>query len=293
MLNKITHANIWPKRWYFNRVHKHIFHCIRVNLISYTNISHNIFRYHTWYSYHHYKHRCTLKNVNRFLRALANIGTHWKMCTDVCLSSDWLLQTSVHIEKCKPMFESSSKHWKIFFVEAKTKFHWENHILPNTMRISWLCLGHIGKYGPHASKWGANVTPPACGRQGTLTPHFSAYRAIFSGMSSPESGYSSIMGFWVRFYSNLTYLGLYLKWGSIYWLMQIRKQFQSLFFCSLIFLYLYSIQMTLAFTVTVRIFIWLWTARERWDKSIFILVGFYLSWGCIFSISLFDWGYIS
>ena len=25
-----------------------------------------------------------------------------------------------------------------------------------------------------------------------------------------------IMGFWVRFYSNLTYLGLYLRWVSIY-----------------------------------------------------------------------------
>ena len=119
------------------------------------------------------------------------------------------MQTSVHIEKCTLMFERSIKHqytlknvnlclralanigthWKIFFVEVKNKFHWENHILPNTMRISWLCLGHIRKYGPHASKWGANVTPPACGRRGTLTPHFSAYRAIFSDMSSPESGY--------------------------------------------------------------------------------------------------------
>ena len=26
--------------------------------------------------------------------------------------------------------------------------------------------------------------------------------------------------------------------------------------------------------------------------SISILVGFYLSWGCIFSLSFFDWGYI-
>ena len=40
---------------------------------------------------------------------------------------------------------------------------------------------------------GVNVTPPACGRQGTLIPHFSAYRAIFSDMSSPESGYCSIV----------------------------------------------------------------------------------------------------
>ena len=126
-------------------------------------------------------------NVNRCLLeqrlALANIGTHWKMYTHV-----WeLYQTSVHIEKCKPIFEN----WE----------YWENHILPNTMRISWHSLGHIGKYGPHASKWGANVTPSACGRWGTLAPHFSAYRAIFSDMSSPESGYCSNILNWMLGFS--------------------------------------------------------------------------------------------
>ena len=43
-----------------------LLHCIRVNVVSYTNSSHNIFRYHTWHSYQ-YKHRYRLKNVNRFL----------------------------------------------------------------------------------------------------------------------------------------------------------------------------------------------------------------------------------
>ena len=158
-------------------------HCIRVNVVSYTKISPNILRYHAW---------CWLHT--------ANIGLHYSMWTDVCLSSDWLevyackhRYTLKNVNRCLRALANIGTHWKIFFVEAKTKFHWENHILPNTMRISWLCLGHIGKYGPHASKWGANVTPPACGRRGTLTPHFSAYRAIFSDMSSPESGYCSIV----------------------------------------------------------------------------------------------------
>ena len=127
------------------------------------------------------------------------IQTLAQIFTDIMLDVDYLHQTSVFIFQCEPMFAwaaiGSCKHRYILknvnlcFEEAKTKFHWENHILPNTMRISWLCLGHIGKYGPHASKWGANVTPPACGRRGTLTPHFSAYRAIFSDMTSPELGY--------------------------------------------------------------------------------------------------------
>ena len=107
------------------------------------------------------------------------------------------MQTSVHIEKCTPMFAwaaiGSIKHrytlknvnrFLRFENIEKTTFYLIQWEYPNSGSV-------ISEIWPSCFEMGVNVTPPACGRRGTLTPHFSAYRAIFSDMSSPESGYCS------------------------------------------------------------------------------------------------------
>ena len=134
-----------------------IFHCIRVNVVSYTNISPNIYWYHAW---------CWLHT-----------------------------QTSVYIFQCEPMFAraaiGSSKHrytlknvnrFLRFENIEKTTFYLIQWEYPNSGSV-------ISEIWPSCFEMGVNVTPPACGRRGTLTPHFSAYRAIFSDMTSPELGY--------------------------------------------------------------------------------------------------------
>ena len=69
------------------------------------------------------------------------------------------------------------------FIE-KTTFYLIQWEYPNSGSV-------ISEIWPSCFEMGVNVTPPACGRRGTLTPHFSPYRVIFSDMSSPESGYCS------------------------------------------------------------------------------------------------------
>ena len=107
------------------------------------------------------------------------------------------MQTSVHIEKCTPMFAwaaiGSIKHrytlknvnrFLRFENIEKTTFYLIQWEYPNSGSV-------ISEIWPSCFEMGVNVTPPACGRRGTLTPHFSAYRAIFSDMTSPELGYCS------------------------------------------------------------------------------------------------------
>ena len=90
---------------------------------------------------------------------------------------------------------------------------------------------------------------------------------------------------------------------------QLEQTFQSLSSCSFVFFCFFEI--SLAFCVPIGSFIklnfnseiltkldlmliyWLWTARERLNESIFHLARFYSRWGCIFSIAVFAWGYIS
>ena len=116
---------------------------------------------------------------------------------DSMLDVDYIQQTSVYIFQCEPMFAwaaiGSCKHrytlknvnrFLRFENIEKTTFYLIQWEYPNSGSV-------ISEIWPSCFEMGVNVTPPACGRRGTLTPHFSAYRAIFSNMFSPESGYCS------------------------------------------------------------------------------------------------------